>query len=84
MKNGAANTALTVVLAFLVLAGVVFALQTIFRTREFRGLQALSLEHQGNVARVNLLFADAQQYSKTHPDLVPILKPFEVKPAEAR
>jgi len=80
MKFGTTNLVLTCVLAVLLLAGVLFALQTIFRTRELRSLQSLSLEHQQNAARVNLLFTEAEQYSKTHPDLSPILKPFEGKP----
>ena len=78
MKSGN-NSILVLVLVVLVLAGVLFALQAIFRTREWRSLQAQMQVQQSNVTRVNLLFATAEEYSKTHPDLIPILKPFEPK-----
>jgi hypothetical protein len=80
MKCEMTNLFLTFVLGALVLLGVVFALQTIFHSRDFRSLQAQAIMVQGNVNRMNLLLNDAAEYSKTHPDLKPVLQPFE-KPA---
>ena len=81
MKSETTNTVLTFVLAVLVLAGVLFALQTIFRTREFRTLQAQTIACQSNMNRLNLLLNEAVIYGKTHPDINRVLQPFEAKPA---
>jgi len=81
MKSGTTNTVLTVVLAVLVLSGVLFALQTIFRARELRTLQAQTFACQSNMNHLNLLLNEAIQYGKAHPDINPILQPFEAKPA---
>jgi hypothetical protein len=77
MKCEMTNLFLTFVLGALVLLGVVFALQVIFHTREFRSLQVNAIMDQGNINRMNLLLNDAAEYSKTHPDIKPILQPFE-------
>jgi hypothetical protein len=76
----ATNTVLTVVLAVLVLAGVVFALQTIFRQRELRNMQSQTFACQSNMQRVGALLNEAAQYGKTHADINPMLQPFEGKP----
>ncbi|MGB7767982.1 MAG: hypothetical protein WBN22_03910 [Verrucomicrobiia bacterium] len=81
MKSDTTNTVLTWVLAVLVLAGVLFALQTIFRTREFRTLQAQTIACQSTMNRLNLVLNEALQYGKTHPDIDHVLQPFESKPA---
>ena len=81
MKSETTNTVLTWVLAVIVLAGVLFALQTIFRTRELRMLQAQVVACQSNLNRVNLVLNEAAQYGKTHPDIEPVIQPFEAKPA---
>jgi len=81
MKTGTTNTILTLALTVLVLAGVLFALQAIFRTRELRTLQAQTIVCQSNLNRLNLLLNEAVQYGKTHPDINPVLQPFEAKPA---
>ena len=80
MKCDTTNTILTLVLALLVLAGVLFALQSIFRTREFRTLQAQVVARQTNMNRLNLLLNEAVVYGKTHPDINRIIQPFEAKP----
>ena len=54
MKCETTNTVLTLVLALLVVAGVIFALQSIFRTREFRTLQSQIIARQTNLNRLNL------------------------------
>lgn len=84
MKSGTTNAVLTFVLAVLVLAGVLFVLQTIFRTRELRTMQAQTIACQSNLNHLNLLLNDAVQYGKTHPDIDPVLEPFEAKPASHR
>jgi len=81
MKSEAINTVLTFVLAVLVLASVLFALQSIFRARELRNLQAQTIACQSNLNRLNLLMNDAIIYGKVHPDITRVLQPFEAKPA---
>lgn len=81
MKSGTTNTVLTWVLAVIVLAGVLFALQTIFRSRELRTLQAQVIGCQSSMNRLNLVLNEAVQYGKTHPDIDHVLQPFEAKPA---
>ena len=80
MKSGTINTVLAFVLAAVVLAGVLFVLQTIFREREFRSLQVQILERNNNLNRAGALLGEAEQYSTNHPDIKPILRPFEAKP----
>ena len=80
MKCETINTVLTLLLALLVLGGVVFALQSIFRTREFRTLQSQVIARQTNMNRLNLVLNEAMIYGKTHPDINRILQPFEAKP----
>lgn len=80
MKCETTNTVLTLILALLVMAGVVFALQSIFRTREFRTLQSQVIARQTNMNRLNLVLNEAMVYGKTHPDINRILQPFEAKP----
>lgn len=84
MKSGTTNAVLTIVLALLVLAGVLFVLQTIFRERELRSMQTEILARRSNMNRAVLLLNEAAQYGKTHPDIKPILEPFERKPATHR
>ena len=80
MKCETTHTILTLLLALLVLAGVLFALQSIFRTREFRTLQSQVIARQTNLNRLNLLLNEAIVYGKTHPDINRIIQPFESKP----
>ena len=81
MKCDTTNTILTLLLALSVLAGVLFALQSIFRQREFRNLQAQVIARQTNMNRLNLLLNEALVYGKTHPDVNRIIQPFIAKPA---
>ena len=81
MKYETTNAILTFVLGVLVVLGVVFALKTINQTREVRLLQQQVVNAQRSVNLLNLLLNDAAQYGKTHPDINPILQPFETKPA---
>jgi len=81
MKCEILNTILTFLLGVSVLLGVIFALRTVFHTRELRTLQAQMLSCQVNVNRLNLTLNAAAQYAKTHPDIEHIIQPFEPKPA---
>jgi hypothetical protein len=81
MKCEATNAILTILLAALVVLGVIFALQTVFHTRELRTLQIKIIGYQADFNRLNLLMIDAAQYGKTHPDINPVIQPFEAKPA---
>jgi len=81
MKCETTNTVLTLLLALLVLAGVLFAVQSILRTRQFRTLQAQILARQTNMNRLNLVLNEAIIYGKTHPDINRVIQPFEAKPA---
>ncbi len=81
MKCETMNSILTFVLGVLLVLGVVFALKTINHTREVRLLQSQVVNAQRGVNILNMLLNDAAQYGKTHPDINPIIQPFETKPA---
>ncbi|MGB7748296.1 MAG: hypothetical protein WBN75_13530 [Verrucomicrobiia bacterium] len=83
MKNDNITTALNLVLAGLAILGVVFALQTIFRTREFRTLQFQANQANAYRMAVESLANDALAYSQKNPnpDILRILQPGQVKPA---
>jgi hypothetical protein len=83
MKNDNITTALNLVLAVLAILGVIFALQTIFRTRELRSLQMQATQANGYRMAVESLANDAVAYSKQNPnaDLLRILQPAQAKPA---
>ena len=80
MKCETTNTVLSWVLAALVLAGVLFALRTIIRTRELRTMQGQAIACQASMNHLNILLNEAVQYGKAHPDINHILQPFEAKP----
>jgi hypothetical protein len=83
MKNENITTALNLVLAVLAILGVIFALQTIFRTRELRSLQMQATQANGYRMAVESLANDAVAYSKNNPnlDILRILQPAQAKPA---
>ena len=83
MKNDNITTALNLVLAVLAILGVIFALQTIFRTRELRSLQMAATQANGYRMAVESLANDAVAYSKNNPnsDILRILQPAPAKPA---
>jgi hypothetical protein len=82
MKCETTNTVLTLVLAALVLAGVLFALQTIFRTRELRTISMQANMANSTLLQEQALFNDCMEYSKTHPAITPILE--SVQPRTAK
>jgi hypothetical protein len=83
MKNDNITTALNLVLAVSVIFGVVFALQTVFRTREFRTLQFQASQANAYRVAVESLANDAYAYSlkNPNPDIQRILQPAQAKPA---
>jgi hypothetical protein len=83
MKNDNITTFLNLVLAVLAILGVIFALQTIFRTRELRSLQMQATQANGYRMAVDALARDAVAYSKQNPnsDILRILQPPQAKPA---
>ena len=83
MKNDNITTALNLVLAVLAILGVIFALQTIFHTRELRSLQMRATQANGYRMAVEALANDAIAYSKNNPnsDILRILQPAQAKPA---
>jgi hypothetical protein len=68
MKCETTNTVLTFVLGVLALLGVIFALQTIFRTREYRSLTMQAAVANNTFMRVQALANDAQAYNQKSPN----------------
>jgi hypothetical protein len=81
MKCETTNTVLTLALAALVLADVLFALRTIILQRESRNLQAQVIMRQTTMNRLNAVLNESVIYGKTHPDINRVLQPFVAKPA---
>lgn len=86
MKSETMNSALTFVLGVFVLLSVIFALQTIFRTRELRSLQINAVQDQAMLAQVQQLEAlarDVAAYNQKNPspELTRILQATPFKPA---
>ena len=83
MKNDNVTTALTLVVAVLAILGVIFALQTIFRTRELRSLQMQATQANAYSMGVEALANDTFAYSQKNPnaDILRILQLIQAKPA---
>jgi hypothetical protein len=86
MKNDNITTALNLVLAVLAILGVIFVVQTFFRTRAVRTLQIqVNQATQANGYRMALesLANDTMAYSKSNPnsDILRIASPTQAKPA---
>jgi hypothetical protein len=85
MKNDNITTALNLVLAVLAILGVIFALQTIFRTRTLRTMQIQATQANTYRMAVEALAQDAIAYSQKNPnsDILRILQPAQAaaKPA---
>ena len=67
MKCETMNSALTFVLGAFVVLGVIFALQTIFRTREIRSLQVQAANINANYMRLQALANDVNAYNQKAP-----------------
>jgi hypothetical protein len=83
MKCETTNTVLTYMLGVLALLGVIFALQTIFRTREYRSLSVQAAVDNNALVRVQALANDVQAYNLKNPspELARILQSIQAKPA---
>lgn len=86
MKSETLNSVLTFVLGVLILLDVIFAVQTINRTREFRTLQFTAMQDQAALAQVQQVESmarDVMEYNKSHPtpELTRILQAAQTKPA---
>jgi hypothetical protein len=78
MKYETTNTVLTFILGTLVLLGVIFALKTINQTRELRSLTSQAMAVNTGLMREQAFFNDCREYSRTHPDIQPILKKYGI------
>jgi hypothetical protein len=67
MKCETTNTVLTFVLGMLAIAGVIFALQTIFLTREFRSLTVQATVANTSLMQVQALAQDVAAYNQKSP-----------------
>ncbi len=86
MKCDTTNAVLTFVLGLLAVAGVIFALQTIFLTREFRSLQIRAAQAQAGLMQIQQLqslASDVAAYNQKtpSPELARILEAARTKPA---
>jgi hypothetical protein len=83
MKSDTTTTILNLVLAVLVILGVVFALLTITRMREFRQLTGNATVANSALMRAQALANDAAAYNATakNPDLARILQSIQPKTA---
>jgi hypothetical protein len=83
MKCETTNTVLTYILGVLALLGVIFALQTIFRTREYRSMTVQAAQANNAIMRVQSLANDVQAYNQKNPsqELARILQSAQAKPA---
>jgi hypothetical protein len=83
MKNDNITTALNLLLAVLVIAGVVCALRTIFITRALRTLQIQATQANAYRMAVDALAQDAFAFQQKNPnaELQRILPPIQAKPA---
>jgi hypothetical protein len=83
MKNDNITTALNFVLAVLAILGVIFALQTIFRAREFRSLQLQAITANTAFLRMQSLVNDVAVYNQKNPnpELTRLLQADQPKPA---
>ncbi len=83
MKNDTTTTILNFVLAALVILGVVFALLTMNRSREFRQLSLNASNANTALMRAQALANDATAFnaSAKNPDLTRILQSIQPKPA---
>jgi hypothetical protein len=83
MKCETTNTVLTYVLGALALLGVIFALQTIFHTREYSTLTMQVGQANNALTRVQSLANDTLAFNQRYPnpELTRILQAVQAKPA---
>jgi mannitol-specific phosphotransferase system IIBC component len=83
MKSDTTTTVLNIILAVLVFFGVVFAILSITRTREFRQLTANATQANNALSRAQALANDTAAFNATakSPELARILQSVQAKPA---
>jgi hypothetical protein len=83
MKCDTTNAILTFVLGVLAVAGVIFALQTIFLTRDFRQLSVQATVANNNILQAQALAADVAAFNQKNPspELTKLLQAIQAKPA---
>jgi hypothetical protein len=83
MKCDTLNTVLTFVLGVLAVAGVIFALQTIFLMREFRSLSMQATFANNSILQAQTLAGDVAAYNQKNPspELTRILQAVQTKSA---
>ena len=83
MKNDTTTTFLNFVLAVMVILGVLFAILTMSRTREFRQMSANATSANAALMKVQSLANDVAAYNATakSPELTRILQSVQPKPA---
>jgi hypothetical protein len=81
MKCDTTNAILTFVLGMLAVAGVIFALQTIFLTREFRSLTVQATVANSGLLQAQSLANDVAAYNQKNPspELTKILQSAQAK-----
>ena len=86
MKNDNVTTALNLVLSVLAILGVIFALQTIFRTRTLRSLQIQATQANAYRMAVESLAQDTAAYGQKNPnpDIQRILQQIQPKQPATR
>jgi ABC-type transporter Mla subunit MlaD len=83
MKCDTTNAILTFALGVLAVAGVIFALQTIFLTREFRQLSVQATFANNSILQAQSLAADVAAFNQKNPspELTKVLQAVQAKPA---
>ena len=86
MKSELTGLFLTFVLGVLAVAGVLFALQTIFLTREFRTLSVQATLANNSLMQAQALANDVGLYNQKSPspELIRLLQAVQARPAAAR
>ena len=86
MKCDSTNCILTFVLGVLAVAGVVFAMQTFFLTREFRALTVQATIANNSLVQVQALANDVAAYNQKNPnaELTKLLTAAQTGPAPAK
>jgi hypothetical protein len=86
MKSDTTTTVLTFVLGVLAIFGVIFALQTIFLTREFRTLTLQATVANTSLMQVQALANDVAAYNQKSPnaELTKLLTAAQTPPVPAK
>jgi hypothetical protein len=83
MKSNSQPSILLALLAVTIVANLVLCFLYVQNLRTVRNLQPLLPQIQNNRVIANSLLNDVLEYSKTHPDITPILDPIMKKTSTA-